>query len=78
MTCGYVSESFIVGWLTTDTPRYGRNAEGYGLKIPTHRMVRCKDGKTRRVYAVCIANAASHFIVVGGQDRFVPDWAFPA
>lgn len=60
----------------TETPRYGVNADGYGTKIPTSRMVRVADAgdnRFRRVYAIAIGNAASFYVVVGGRDLFVRD-----
>jgi hypothetical protein len=53
-------------------PIYGRNVDGYGSKIPTRFMLRLQDGRARRVYVMQYANSGSCYVVVGGEDRFLP------
>ena len=57
----------------TETYPRNRNVSGYGSKIPTEHMV--KFGKrTYRVYAICWSNAASFYVVIGGQRYFIHDY----
>ena len=49
---------------------------GYGSKIPTEYTV--FDGKlTRRIYAICYSNVASHYIIKEKQHLFIPGYMFP-
>lgn len=43
----------------------------YGGKLRTRFVVRCGDGRARRVYAMSYGNAASLYLVVGGVDTFL-------
>jgi len=53
-------------------PPYGQDAQGYGRKIATGRMVRLQaNPRWYRVYATCFSNAASHWITVKGQKLHV-------
>ena len=55
-------------------PITGYPVTGYGADIPTPAMVRCSDGRTRRVYAMTYGNGESHYIKIGGLDYIVqPD-----
>tara|TARA_R110002020_G_scaffold308903_1_gene524475 strand:+ start:456 stop:731 length:276 start_codon:yes stop_codon:yes gene_type:complete len=49
-----------------------QTASGYGLKLTTRYKVR-HNGRLWRVYATCISNAASHWILVKGQKLHL-DW----
>ena len=57
----------------TATSPINRSVSGYGSKLPTHYMV--KFGKRNyRVYAICYSNAASFYILIGGQRYFMHDY----
>ena len=50
----------------------GQNADCYGSKISTDRMVRFQGEKRLyRVYATCYSNAASHWIIRHGQTLHI-------
>jgi hypothetical protein len=51
-------------------PSYGRNADGYGRKIPTNKKVKYL-GRWRRVYVVCFSNSGSAYIVVRGKSLYL-------
>ena len=51
---------------TTPEPRYGRNASGYGRKIPTRYLIRWH-GRWRRVYVACFGNAGTPYVVINGK-----------
>lgn len=53
-----------------EAPTYGRNADGYGSKIPTSRWV-LYQGRWRRLYACCFSNGVSTYIVVCGEDLYM-------
>jgi len=55
-----------------DAPRYGRDSQGYGVKIPTSFWITFGNCK-RRVYAICISNAASCYIILDGTRIFCSD-----
>jgi hypothetical protein len=54
----------------TDAPNYGRNAMGYGSKIPTQHMVKWH-GRWRRVYVVCWGNSGTPYVVVNKQPHYL-------
>lgn len=65
----------IVGYLNladtehkiTEEPRYGRDALGYGRRIPTRYMVRLTDSRRwRRVYCCCYSNAGTCYVESNG------------
>jgi hypothetical protein len=59
---------------TDECPR-NRRQDGYGDKIPCPYMVRF--GKRNyRVYAICWSNAASHYVLIGGERYFLHDYDF--
>lgn len=62
----------LVSDITRDesAPRYGRNADGYGRKIPTEWRLRYA-GRMRRVYCCQISNAGSVYIIDKGQWLFL-------
>lgn len=45
----------------------GQGEDGYGKKITTEKMVKLSNGKMYRVYATCISNVASHWILKEGK-----------
>ena len=50
-------------------PNYGRNADGYGRKIPTRYWVKlATEYRWRRVYMAQFSNTGSPFVVVNGED----------
>lgn len=50
----------------------GQSQMGYGKKISTDRMIKLPgDHRLRRVYAICYSNAASHYILKGGELYFL-------
>jgi hypothetical protein len=57
-----------------DAPNYGRNADGYGRKIPTRWEVQL-DGERRwrRVYCVIYSNSGSLYCVKGGANLYLHD-----
>ncbi len=54
----------------TPEPRYGRNAHGYGSKIPTRYMIKWH-GRWRRVYVVCWSNSGTPYVVVNGKPYWI-------
>ena len=58
---------FIVS-VRDDGARERRSRDGYGGKLTTPYIVRCADGRERRVWAMCYGNAASHYIIVDGRE----------
>jgi len=67
MTIEYTDADMVADVTVTDTPRYGRTADGYGGKIPTRYMVRY-GARWHRVYAAQYGNAGTVYIVHGGRD----------
>ena len=67
-------------WIFPDggpAPR-NRSASGYGNKIPCPYLVQVRGvGPYRRVYAICYANAASHYVLIRGERFFLKDYQFP-
>lgn len=57
-------------YIVTDEPRYGRNAHGYGSKIPTRYMIKWH-GRMRRVYVVCWSNSGTAYVIVGGKPVYL-------
>lgn len=49
-------------------PRYGRDAQGYGRKIPSRYMVQL-DGVRRwlRVYTCCVSNAGTSYLATRAE-----------
>jgi hypothetical protein len=66
----YLNPDNIGGSKQTTAPTYGRNASGYGRKIPTSWLLHVS-GRWRRVYVVCYSNAGSAYIVVRGERYFL-------
>jgi hypothetical protein len=48
------------------SPWSGRDAQGYGLKIPTSRLVQLFDKRWRRVYVCQISNAGTAYVLIDG------------
>jgi|OM-RGC.v1.034261255 hypothetical protein len=47
----------------TKVPHYGRNASGYGKKIPSGLMVRLPGSRRwRRVYSCCFSNGVTTYV----------------
>lgn len=74
----YVEDSFIksVERQPLDWQKAGLQftASGYGSKIPTELVLKCADGRQRRVYATCYSNCPSLWVNVGGLKRFLHDY----
>ncbi len=51
-------------------------ASGYGLKLPTRYMLSVNGGRYRRVYATCVSNVASYWVVVSGKKVYLRDSDF--
>lgn len=60
----------IEAFRETPAPRYGRDASGYGKKIPTGYMLYIR-GRWRRLYCCCFSNAATCYVVIDKQDYIV-------
>jgi hypothetical protein len=73
----YVAEGFIVKWIEDKQAPLNRSETGYGPKIPSRYRVKCSDNRTRRIYAVCYSNAASHYVIVNGRALYIRDSDFP-
>lgn len=58
--------------VTTDMPRSGRTASGYGSKLPTSYMLRVGN-RWRRVYAICWSNVSTCYIIKKGE-KIVVNW----
>lgn len=71
----YADESFIVGCFDSllgwQKAGLSYTASGYGAKIPTGRMVKCSDGRTRRVYCITYSNSGSLYIIIGRKRVYV-------
>ena len=52
------------------TKGLSQTASGYGRKLTTRHKLPC-GRRDRRVYATCISNAASHWIVIDGQKVYL-------
>lgn len=59
-------------WKFTGRPNAGRDAQGYGRKIPVDYGARV-NGRRYRVYAACISNVASLYVTVRGQRLHLRD-----
>ena len=73
----YADSDFLTEWIKDEQAPRSRSVSGYGSKIPTHRRVKCSDGRTRRVYARCYSNAASFYIIVDERDLFIREHDIP-
>ena len=51
-------------------PMYGRNADGYGSKIPTRHWLKV-DNRWRRVYCTIFSNVGTCWINVKGEKLIV-------
>ena len=65
MSVVYTDPTLVTDKRQTDQPTYGRNADGYGGKIPTRHMLRYA-GKWRRVYVMCYSNSGTAYVIVKG------------
>jgi len=59
----YLTSDQILAARDTEEPRYGRQRDGYGRKIPTRYQVLLKDKRWRRVYVCCFSNSGTAYIV---------------
>lgn len=75
MIINYVDKKFINQFTYKKPPlNDGRTLDGYGSKIATCYIAHCNDRtQPRRVYATCFSNAASLWIMVKGEKRFIRD-----
>ncbi len=51
-------------------PSYGRNVDGYGMKIPTGRWLKVRN-RWRRVYVTQYSNAGTAWVVIDGKRMIV-------
>lgn len=64
----YLELSNVESVKITPAPMSGRTVTGYGRKIPTEYIIRCRingyhnDHRNRRVYAMCYGNSASFYV----------------
>ena len=76
MTIHYLTDTHptatLERWPFTGHPWSGRDAQGYGRKIPTDYGARV-NGRRYRVYACCISNVASLYVTVKGQRLYITD-----
>jgi hypothetical protein len=70
-TVAYLDPSRVTGKRETPEPRYGRDAQGYGSKIPTAFMLQLDGKRWHRVYVVCFSNAGSAYVVSKGQSLYL-------
>lgn len=70
MTVSHTDPAMVTDRKVTATPFYGKNADGYGSKIPTQHMIRYA-GRWRRVYVMCYSNSGTAYIVVNGTNRIL-------
>lgn len=56
----------VTGVRTTDVPKGGRTASGYGGKIPTASMIEYL-GVWRRVYVMVYGNGSTPYVLVKGE-----------
>ncbi len=74
MTITYLKDSHpdhkVIDWKFTGHPWSGRDADGYGKKIPTHRGV-VINGRKHRVYVVCYSNAGSEYVIIKGKRYYL-------
>lgn len=56
--------------------KYGlmQTATGYGRKLATEYILLCNDSRERRVYAHCISNTASLYVLIDNVRFYVNDW----
>ena len=66
----YLNESEIQDMKATPAPKYGRNVDGYGKKIPSAAMYKIKN-RWRRVYVTLYSNAGSAWVIVGGKKLYL-------
>jgi hypothetical protein len=64
----YTDPALVTGTRQTKEPTYGRNADGYGGKLPTRHMIRYA-GRWRRVYVMCYSNSGTAYVVVNGANQ---------
>jgi hypothetical protein len=70
----YLEKQDILAHRTTQEPHYGRDADGYGRRIPTRYMVKLQDKRWRRVYACQISNAGTVYVEVKGDWHVIRDY----
>ena len=66
----YVDPGFVTAFTVTEQPAV-RSVIDYARKSPTRWIAHCQDGRQRRVYALCFSNAASFYIVVKNEHRYI-------
>jgi hypothetical protein len=66
----YLDPSTVQSTQRTESPRYGRNASGYGRKIPICWKLRIGN-VWRRVYAICFSNCATHYVLIKGKPHYL-------
>jgi hypothetical protein len=68
MSVSYTDPALVTETRQTEEPTYGRNADGYGGKLPTRHMIRYA-GRWRRVYVMCYSNSGTAYVVVNGANQ---------
>lgn len=51
-----------------------QTASGYGRKLATEYVLLCDDSRERRVYAHCMSNTASLYVLIDNVRFYVNDW----
>jgi hypothetical protein len=77
MSVVYAESDFFLDWMRDEFVPMNRSKSGYGSKIPTQYRIKCADNRVRRVYAICYSNAASHYILVSGNRKYIHGYDFP-
>lgn len=56
--------------------KYGlmQTASGYGRKLATEYVLLCDDSRERRVYAHCVSNVASLYVLIDNVRFYVNEW----
>lgn len=67
-TVQYLQRDEIIAARITEEPRYGRNVDGYGRKIPTRYQVQLTDKRWRRVFVCCYSNSGTAYVQTKACD----------
>lgn len=67
MEIEYLNEPYEI----VESPVVWKSLTGYGKKLATNKVVKLPNGVSRRVYATCYSNAASHWIILHGKKLFL-------
>ena len=70
-TIKYTNPRSVTAVHVEDSAPHNPYATGYGAQIPMPYRLTFTDGRTRRVYAVCYGNAASLYVRIDGETRYL-------